>query len=51
MEFGDPTSTCGVPVPVFETPCYCDALCFEKNDCCFDIEFVNDLRPCIQCKL
>ena len=49
MEFRDPTSTCGVPNQ--GKLCYCDALCLERNDCCGDIGNVNNLLPCVQCKL
>ena len=44
--FQDPTSSCRVIDNNGES-CYCDSLCFERNDCCDDAPVQ---APCIPCK-
>ena len=47
--FDDPTTSCSSGSG--SGTCYCDALCFERNDCCNDIELiVNNIQPCIRCE-
>ena len=44
--FQDPTSSCRVTVNNGDS-CYCDSLCFERNDCCNDAPVQI---PCVPCK-
>ena len=44
--FQDPTSSCRVTVNNGDS-CYCDSLCFERNDCCDDAPVQ---APCVPCK-
>ena len=44
--FQDPTSSCRVIDNNGES-CYCDSLCFERNDCCDDAPVQ---APCVPCK-
>ena len=44
--FQDPTSSCRVTDNNGES-CYCDSLCFERNDCCDDAPVQ---APCVPCK-
>ena len=43
--FADPTESCRAGSG--DGACYCDGLCFERNDCCSDIHSVQDLQSCV----
>lgn len=47
--FTDPTASCARGSGP-ET-CYCDALCFIRQDCCGDIAFaLSHMQACIRCE-
>ena len=46
LPFQDPTNSCRVTDNNGES-CYCDSLCFERNDCCYDAPLQ---APCVPCK-
>ena len=43
--FTDPTESCRAGSG--DGACYCDGLCFERNDCCSDIHSVQVLQSCV----
>ena len=47
--FTDPSTSCEVPAR--QGPCFCDGLCFERGDCCDDINDIPIILSCVPCEI
>ena len=48
QSFTDPSGNCEVPAR--QGSCFCDGLCFERGDCCDDIDAIGVLS-CVPCEM